>query len=173
MKRIIIFMFIIVAITSCVSTKINSIKDEDFKAKIDNVFILVNITEDEIDFGSKLLGNLGVELKKIGLNIDGLLYYPMSLLKQKDITDKIRIFNPDFFFEITLTKIIFYDGGPSGGEFDLAIYETKSQKPIWKATAKTQEGFGSMGDPVLTVKEIIEKFKKDGLITFTEKTNEK
>jgi|GEM_PF-6559308 len=172
MKRIFIFMFFIVAITSCVSTKIKSIKDEDFKARIDNIFILVNIAENEIDFGSQFLGILGIEFRKMELNLEGLLYHPMSLLTQKDIADKIRTFSPDFLLEMTLTKKTIQNGSATEGEFDLALYEIKSKKPIWKATVNTNGGFGSIGDPVLTVKEIIEKLRIDGLIKFAEKDNE-
>ncbi len=148
-------------------------KDPNFKSKVKKIYVITKGAESSKNFLKEVTGFLRNELYKQGVTSEGYFYDRISLDSDNEIKDRIKKYNPELVFTITQTEIktakrrdsfgISYDY-EAGADLDLKLLLPESDKPVWRSSLVVEGNFGVGTTTMKVVKEIIAKWKIDGII---------
>jgi hypothetical protein len=154
------FLFFI----SCVS--IRSTVRPGYSANIEKVFIIPYAGQEGSKRFMEGLGeNLTSKFAVIGITSMVHNYDDMNPTEKEILKSKISEFNPNAILQIVQTVKQYYNNAPSGGVFELTMYEPGDSAYFWKANLKTSTGgWGGTGSSSQAADYVINKLKTDGII---------
>jgi len=161
--------FIITLASSCTTTKIDSNKSPNFNQKVSKIFLTVRGSEGSKEFMKPLTTSLVSELTTHGVECNYYTFDPLSLETDKDLIEKIKIYNPDVVMTVVQTERRVTSGSmgraETGATLDIRLFIPNQDNPVWRASVKVDGNFEVALNPAKqTTAKIIEKLKMDGII---------
>lgn len=158
-------------ISACTSSKIVSNKAPEFTEKLSKIYLVMRSASGAKEFSYTFKTKFLKALADRGITSAYHIVDPLSLESDKQINEKIFLFNPQVIMVIAQTESQSYSGynrstsdNVYGGVFDIKILQPGSDAPIWRASLEThgETGIGSSVDKA--VKKLVEQLIKDKMI---------
>ncbi len=161
---LLIFAFLLIALQSCVSSKLETNKDAEYTQKPRKIFLVISGSKDAKQFNTQLYNSLVRNFKKRNIVCDGFVRDPLSLQTEQDINNSINNFDPDALMVIKMTKVDMMNGGAGGGTFEISLIENKKKKTVWKGVLDVTGPFNGTDVVNSATKTIIKKLQDDQVI---------
>jgi hypothetical protein len=85
--------------------------------------------------------------------------------EKSEIRNKMQEFNPGLILEIAQTTKQLLNGAPSGGLFELRMYEPGDSAFVWKANLKTHtSGYAGTGIPSQAAQNVMDRLIADRIV---------
>ena len=148
-------------IISCTAT-INSRVRPGYVAQTNRMLILLVPHSGSRMFLGGLAKSLSEKLLKYGVSTSVHEFDDMNPDEKSVIREKMQTFNPGLILQIEQTTKQTLNGAPSGGLFELVMYEPGDSAYVWKANLQTYtSGYGGTGIPSQAAENIMQRFLAD------------
>ncbi len=133
-------------LSSCVSTKIDSQRDESFVKEIKRVYVYSSVRMDEQALAQAFSQVILPQFGSYGIMARSQVRDPLALDEEGFVTDEVEAFNPDVILVLTQTNasatrtwnpgsMSFHDSAEA--VYDVSLYDPETDKRIWRAQIST------------------------------------
>src|SRR5206468_10544419 len=106
--------------------------------KLSKIYLVINSSKGASEFSYSFKTTFLQALADYGVKSDYYVKGPLSLESEKEISERINKFNPQFIIVVTQTESKSFAGvnwassnNINGGTFDIKILPPNSDKPVW------------------------------------------
>ena len=159
------------ALSGCVSTKIQSNRDASFTGTVERLYVLASVAEREQGMANLFTTAIEQHLAAHGVPARAHVRDPLALEGEELVTREVEAFGPSAILVLTQTESSAMISGAGGGTnsavFDASLFDTESERRIWRASIKAsrdriyateQQGARNLAE------KIVEKLAEDGLL---------
>lgn len=162
-------VLLIVLLTNCVTTNIQSDKSSDFTQKISKIYITVKAVGSSKMYMKALTKYTLMELKNHDVEATVHYFDPGSSERANDILKKIKNYNPDVIMELQQTEKRMASGAhrkgtETGATLDIKLYLPNKSVSVWSGSLKAEGSLGLASAAQSSAKKIVQKLKSDGVI---------
>ena len=151
-------------IISCTAA-VNSSVRPGYVSRATKMFILTIPGSGSKMFLNGLVKHLSEQMSKYGMNSTSHMFNDMNPDEKSELRKKVQEYNPGLILEISQTVKNILNGAPSGGLFELRMYEPGDSAYVWKANLKTHtSGYAGTGIPSQAANNIVKRMLADRII---------
>lgn len=151
--------------TGCTSVKVKSVRDPNYSAKMERVFIVIGGGTESQELDTYLSQQLRDAFSQENVETDVAILTPLDLDEKKHL-ERAKAFKADGILSISVTTgVISPYGGYPTLIYDASLYDPEFKTRRWRASINNSGGTGLMKRRMREMAEgIVARLKADGVL---------